>query len=75
MSRNARIRAGFVVFTAGLMTVIFLLSSQNSGDSNHLSKGVLDALLGVFHLELTQRQLELSNLVPVICIRSFRDWE
>lgn len=61
MNKNLKIRIGFILFTGILMFIIFLFSSQNSGASHHLSRGVLDTFVQAFNIELTQKQLNFGN--------------
>lgn len=63
MEKKLKVRVGFIALSGILMTAIFLFSSQTSGASNQLSKGLLSVLLERLHLGLTAEQIEVYNFV------------
>ena len=47
----------------GIMATVFFLSSQSGGESNHLSQGVLEHILGFFQIHVDPMKLDQYNLV------------
>ena len=63
MRKTVWLRAALILLTGALMGTIFLFSSQTSGASNELSRGLAEILLGRIGIHLTAEQIEVCNLV------------
>ena len=63
MRKTVWLRAVLILLTGALMGTIFLFSSQTSGASNELSRGLAEMLLGRVGIHLTAEQIEACNLV------------
>ena len=56
-------RVAFAILVIGIMIAVFLFSSQSGGDSNHLSKGILEQIFGFFNVNADPLKLDQYNLV------------
>lgn len=63
MKRKMCFRIIFAIMVVGIMVAVFLFSSQSGEESNHLSKGVLEHILTIFHLNTDPAKLDSYNLV------------
>lgn len=63
MRKTVWLRAVLILLTGALMGTIFLFSSQTSGASNELSRGLAEILLSRVGIYLTAEQIEVCNLV------------
>ena len=63
MKKKLCIRTVFAILVIGIMAAVFLFSSQSGGDSNHLSKGILEHILSFFQINADPMKLDQYNLV------------
>ena len=63
MKRTLCFRTIFAVLVIGIMATVFFFSSQSGGESNHLSQGVLEHILGFFQIHVDPMKLDQYNLV------------
>lgn len=56
-------RVAFAILVIGIMIAVFLFSSQSGGDSNHLSKGILEQIFEFFNVNADPLKLDQYNLV------------
>lgn len=63
MKKKLCIRTVFAILVIGIMAAVFLFSSQSGGESNHLSKGILEHILNFFHISTDPLKLDQYNLV------------
>lgn len=63
MKRKMCFRMAFAILVIGIMIAVFLFSSQSGGDSNHLSKGILEQIFEIFNVDADPLKLDLYNLV------------
>ena len=63
MKRKICFRVIFAILVIGIMVAVFLLSSQSGGDSNHLSKGILEQIFEFLNFNVDSSKLDQYNLV------------
>ena len=63
MKRKMCFRVAFAILVIGIMIAVFLFSSQSGGDSNHLSKGILEQIFEFFNVNADPLKLDQYNLV------------
>lgn len=63
MKKMILIRCALILMIVGLMTVIFLFSTQTSSASNVLSRGVLGRILDLFEFHFAPDMMETLNLI------------
>lgn len=63
MKRKICYRVIFGILVIGIMVAVFLLSSQSGGDSNYLSKSILEQVFKFLNVNVDSSKLDQYNLV------------